>query len=490
MKQTLFDALTQFLEIAWRRRVLLLLPLLAAIPLGFAASRLLPQAYTARALLALQETGNDNPLAQTNTPNERDIKDRAPGLQALIKSDRVLANALRDVLGDRMPSDPRAVALAVRDLDSRLSFEMIGNNFLELQLKSGDRRGLGRQLEAITSRFLETLVSPDQDALSATQLVLERHRETVTTAEKALLLFKTQLGERTLAAMDANGEQLKAREASLQSQTADLAAIDEDIARFKSALGGAAAPENAGRRDAEIRAATAAAEAAETKRGAQALADAQSARARIQQLTQLQALETRGAIARRDLEQAKAALSAQATAGADARSPAGQLRRLQKELDDARAEFETYSARFPTAMSSRTLQVLSAPERIRVIDAPKDPEFPTTPRLKIFIATVLAGLAVAVALASGAELFDQHLRHPAEFEAAAGVPVIARLPRARPAAKSGDADTAPSEALGDGPPDTTTQTAAVARPGSASPPIPDLPATVTRSTFGRRQSAA
>ena len=445
MKQNLFAVLTQLIEIVWRRRRLLLIPALVLLPLSIIGSRLLPQTYISKALLALQESSADNPLGQPQSGDlsERTIRDRAPGLQALVKSDRVLVNALRDVLGDRMPETSRQIAISVHNLDQQLTLEMVGNNFLELQLKGSDPRGLGRQLEAITSRFLESLVSPDQDAISATQLVLERHREAVSTAEKALLLFKDQLGERALAAIMAGDQQIKTQQASLQAIGTAIAATEQDIAALGTALGPAAAAENTGHRDGEILAATAFAEAAEAKRTPAALAEAQAARSRAAQLNQLQVLEQRQAQARLDLEQTTASISAQTRATIDTRSPAGQLRRLQQQVEDARATFETYSQRFPAAMSNRSLQVLNAPERIRVIDAPKDPEFPATSRLKIVVATFLGGLFLALSAVAAAELLDQRLRHPADFEAAAGAPVIARLPPALPDAADVDIASTP-----------------------------------------------
>ena len=440
MKQNLFAVLTQIIEIAWRRRRMLLIPALALLPLSIVVSRMIPQTYISKALLALQESGTDNPLGQPQPGDltERTIRDRAPGLQALVKSDRVLVSALRDVLGDQMPDTPRKIAMAVSGLDKQLTLDMVGNNFLELQLRGSDPHGLGRQLEAITSRFLESLVSPDQDAISATQLVLERHREAVSTAEKALLLFKGQLGERALAAIISSDQQVKSQQSSLQSMASSIAGNEQEIATLNAALGTAAAIENAGHRDAEIRAATVLAEAAESKHTPAALAEAQSARTRVAQLTQLEALEERQAQARLDLEQATSNIAAQTRATSDIRSPAGQLRRLQQQVDDARATFETYSQRFPAAMSNRSLQVLNAPERIRVIDAPKDPEFPATSRLKFVVAIVLGGMALALGSVAVAEMLDQRLRHPADFEAAAGAPVIARLPPALPDPASAD----------------------------------------------------
>jgi uncharacterized protein involved in exopolysaccharide biosynthesis len=431
VKQNLFDIVTQLIETAWRRRVLIALPILVMLPLSIIGSRFLPQTYITKALLVMSETGSDNPLIKAAGTSER-IRDRAPGLQALVKSDRVLMNALQDILGDRMPSDPKRLAQALKDLDGQLSFEMIGTDFLELQLKGSNPIGLGRKLEAITSRFLESLVSPDQAALSATQVLLEKRRDDLAATEKALARFREQLGERALAAIAANETRLKDAQAALQTQSADINAVDAEIAALKATVGTFAAAENAGKRQAEISLAVTTAEGAEKGRTPASQAEALAARGRAALLTQLQALETRVATLRRDLTQATATVADQARLGADSRSPEGQLRRLEREVAESRALFDSYRQRFPSAVVGRSLQVLNAPERIRVIDSPRDPQFPATSRLKFMLAGLMAGLVLAVGLTGCAELLDQRLRSASDFEGIAGVPVIGRLPPALP----------------------------------------------------------
>lgn len=431
MKQNLLEIITKVIEIAWRRRLLLTLPIAITLALSALASLWLPRTYVTKALLAMQESGSDNPLIKSSGSSER-VRDRAPGLQALLKSDRVLINALRDILGSRMPSDPRRVALALRDLDSALSFEMIGSDFLVFQLKSNSPAGLGHKLEAITARFLESLVATDQDSMSATQVLLDKRREDLNLAEKALLRYMDQLGERAVAAIAANDVRLKAQQSALPALTTDLDVIDAQIGTLKATLGAAAAPANAGRRESEIREAIAAAEAADKQRTPTAQSEAPAARDRAALLNQLQTLETRGATLRRDFEQTTTAVADLSKAAADGRSPEGQLRRLQRDVTDARALLDSYTKRFPMALNSRSLQVLNAPERIRVIDAPRDPEFATSSRTRIVIGGLALGLLLSAGLVAGAEMLDQRLRSASDFEAASGAPVIARLPPALP----------------------------------------------------------
>ena len=108
------------------------------------------------------------------------------------------------------------------------------------------------------------------------------------------------------------------------------------------------------------------------------------------------------------------------------------MHRLEREAAEARALYDSYRKRFPQITNAaRSLQVLQAPERIRVIDAARDPQFPASSRLKFVIVGLLASILLAAGLVGCAELLDQRLHHAPDFEAAAGVPVIGRLPAAR-----------------------------------------------------------
>lgn len=429
VKDNIAEAIRYVAEVAWRRRRLLLLPFLLLLPLSIVASYVLPRSFASRALLVMQEQGADNPLIKAQSTNER-IRDRAPGLQALLKSDRVLLNAAREILGERMPTNPREIALLLKSLDQQLTFEMIGTDFLELQLKDGNPVGLGRKLEIITSRFLESMLSPDQDAVSATQLLLEKRREELVTAEKALARFKEQLGERSVATITANQQRISELTGSSDRIARDIAATTTDIEALADTVGLPPDARNAPMIESIMQAAGAELAAAE-RRGPTGVKAAEAARSRLVTLRRIQAQENRRVELERDLAIARNAAVLQSQAPADPRSPEAQLRRLEREVADAKQVFDTYSRRFPAGSTARSsLQVLRAPERIRVIDAPRDPEFPLTSRLKYILAGLVGALMLSLGLALGAEAFEQRVRNAREFEDIVGAPVVARLPSA------------------------------------------------------------
>lgn len=448
MKDLTSDAIKYVLEVAWRRRRLIVVPLVLVMTLTTLLAYVLPRQYSARALLVMQEQGADNPLIKSQTTNER-IRDRAPGLQALLKSDRVLGNAMRDILGDRMPTDPRQIALVLKELDQQLSFEMIGSDFLEFQLKGSNPKGLGKKLEAVTSRFLESILSPDQDAVSATQVLLERRREDLATAEKALERYRAQIDDRTLAAITASRQRATALVATNERLASELAATSGDISSLAAAAGLAVNTLNARSVASAIEAAGAELAAAD-RRGAAAGRATDDIRTRLVNLRRIEAQLARKTEIERTIASNRAVMAADQAAADDPRAPEGQLRRLERDVAEARQLYESYARRFPTTANPQSsIQVLRAPERIRVIDAPKDPEFPLTSRLKYILAGLVGALLLSAGLVAGAEMFEPRVRSTRDFESITGVPVLARLPFGVDGASSedgshDDADPAPS----------------------------------------------
>ena len=71
----------RLLQAAWRRRYLILIPILVMLPLSIVAAKLLPVPYVAKALLLLQEPGVEGAVGTTFAVSER-IEERVPGLES------------------------------------------------------------------------------------------------------------------------------------------------------------------------------------------------------------------------------------------------------------------------------------------------------------------------------------------------------------------------------------------------------------------------
>jgi capsular polysaccharide biosynthesis protein len=297
-------------QAAWRRRALILTPFLVMLPISIAAALLLPKTYEASTLLMLQEGVRPNPLAR-DVPAGIQVQERFPGLEALLRSERVLGQ----VVEEQGYSGADAL-MRLRDLRDALQVRMIGSDFLEIRLKGGEAAGLGAALQAVTSQLLEALTSSEPGE-SARALILASHKAAADEAERRLAKLVAQS----------------------KTDRSDNPARDSDL-----------------------------------------------------MIARITAAET--------------------------------------AVAEAKARYVEVSARGGSdSARPQTVGLLSAPERIRVLDSPKDPLFPTrSPILYVLFGLVASGL-VGVGLAWVAERLDDRIRSAEDLAAAARVPVIAQLPQ-------------------------------------------------------------
>jgi uncharacterized protein involved in exopolysaccharide biosynthesis len=107
-----------------------------------------------------------------------------------------------------------------------------------------------------------------------------------------------------------------------------------------------------------------------------------------------------------------------------------ELATLESRIQATRSQLELTQQRLRSVRLASAQGVLRAPELIRMIDPPRDPEYPTrSPRIYL-LASLAAGALLGIALASISEFLDTSLRTPEDFADVVGAPVIARIGRA------------------------------------------------------------
>lgn len=423
MTSSMTDHLRMVVEGAWRQRVILAVTTLAIFLLGVAYAAIAPRTYVAKSLLLLQESGGDLPSREIAAAVR--AQERIAGLRALLKSDLVLYSAMLDIEGENAPTKPSSISPWIRDLSNSLTLELLGNDFLEFQLKGRTPKGLGKQLEAVTARFLEALLSTNE-AMNATQVLLDRRKDEVDAAERAYSQFKARMRERVPPTYFSERADLAEQTNKLQSLQRELSIAMRELQEIRSA--GDSSPPAV-----KLQLTPGEAEKPGSRSGG-----AQPSRTELKPTqhpsgtsSQIGAAESRVAALNGQIEkQTQVVTSLQRTVATYAPLE-NQLKTLEAELQKAKNDHESFSKRFAVPNSGRAQGLLRAPERIKLIDAPRDPEFPTNSVMKIVMAALLLGVGLGVALAFAAEYLDGTVRYTRELEALTGVPVIARLPSAR-----------------------------------------------------------
>ena len=186
------NGLRRIAEASWRRRYLLLTPVLAMLPLSLAAALVLPRSYETSALLLLQESARNNPFASESVSPEV-IQQKVPGLEALLKSEQVLAPAIRSMQAAGLRKQENDLPAAIQNLRRSLSVELIGTDFLAIRLSGPKSKGLGQELSIVLSNFLEALLSGPSG--NAAQIVLTKQQQQILSLEQEKAAMQQELAK-------------------------------------------------------------------------------------------------------------------------------------------------------------------------------------------------------------------------------------------------------------------------------------------------------
>jgi uncharacterized protein involved in exopolysaccharide biosynthesis len=479
---------------AWRRRFLILVPILLLPPIGFAVGRFAPRTYETQMTILVQEPAKESPYLGDLAVGTR-LEERMPVLTSLVMNER----SLRDVLitlEKISETTPKAEQdRAISKLKGGLWIQLIGTDLVVLRLRGADAATLDHTLGLIGRRFIDKLTGPERSAIAASVAFLEREiaerRVSLQAADQKLAEFKARNQATLPEARSAKMERLTKLRESLDQARVALAGSTAMIAELRK-LPRSATPSGerlASQLDAEIAGLSAEVVRLEAKYTEQHPV----LRAKKQELLALQLRRERAspanpAAATRQDPSATAARSAglpeqpgmgerELLRAARARQVSEQeqvaqlerrIAEVERELandDDVQSELASLNSKIETekdildklvrryemARVTGALGSFEAEDRVKIIDPP---DFPTyvgpSPELFLF-AGVLAGIALGLGLAIAAELGDFTIRRRSDLQRLCGIPMLGRIRRlpARAPQSSRTLDTPSNELMRD-----------------------------------------
>ena len=472
MTLALRDIIQLVLSAAWRRRYLICVPFLVMIPVSLIGAKWVPKTYQSKMIVLLQETGKNNPFLKDYVVG-LEVRDRFAALQALLKSEHVLLDVLRDIHGPEIERDQVKLSAMMRQLANEVSVELVGADLVEFKLKGREPKGLGNTLASISKHFLDRLLSPETSSLGDAEEFLkdqmEKRRKDLVQAEQAYSQFKTENSDKLPAVYATTVQALGAMRQKLEEKTRELSDSDaalKDIrhqlsttnpivGRLEEAMIQATSELTALKsrytdEHSEVQAAEKRLERLQEERriymedvskidqldidrlwnmaSGQSQSSEKPPALLVSQLLRLQEARAKHASLQNDVDQLNASVSEIHRTMALHGPIEQELQRLEKEVTSAREMYETFVKRHDSAATSRALGIFSSPERVKIIDAPQDPKFPVTlPAIVYMLAGLVAGLSLGIGLAVVAEMLDQRLRKAADFCDLLKAPLMARL---------------------------------------------------------------
>jgi capsular polysaccharide biosynthesis protein len=409
---TLPELIKTAIRAMWRRRVIMLMPVLIILPLTVLAALFLPTRYETNALILLQEykglTGN-----VPNYLRSQELRDKINSLEALIKSEYIIQRTLaRDQKEELTKTE-------LEEYRKRITVEQVGNQFVSVALIGDRSDGLGDELSLILTTIFESLLVSDDSALNAPRFVIRKHREALAEIEKRLRETGSTNNPEFLTGIEQQRAAVLAAESELQ-------ATQDNVATLRAKL--AEEAENSGFELDVIRSTPAVLlnKLEGQRKTHQENGDIDAASKMTGFIEAARRIE--GAVRANDTARVKRDSAREALATLE--ETMRERTTLERQAERLRQRAALFEQRLSAAGQPADMQLLSAPAQIQIIDRPKDPRQRLDSRLKILLAGIVIAFAMSGAFALLSEQLDNRLRDAAALKTLAGAPVIVFPPGA------------------------------------------------------------
>ncbi|HCE2177528.1 TPA: chain-length determining protein [Vibrio parahaemolyticus] len=458
---------------AWRRRYMIVIPMLVLPILGFGVSKLVPTTFVAHTSMLIQETAKMNPFLQDIAVSTM-LKDRLSALSTLLKSRHVLYSVAKEqgLIDDDMGAKEQE--FIIKDLASRLSVQQLGKDFIQIQLRSGKAQGMESMLTSVSNRFVEQLLAPERSSIKDSSHFLTIHinkrREELDKAEHAFAEYKNtyshatpEMQTQSLTRLASLKQTLAEKEAELAGVTRSLGSLDQQLSKTNPVIG------KIEEQIIEIRSELTLLRAKyteahslvqgklrELKRLEQertvllsskqpelnsnqlwdiasnatvsSLGEAQPLL--VSQLHQLQIMRSRFESLTEETVSLQKMIQELESNAHRFGSTATEINRLARDVAVKREMYDDLVERYEMAQLTGSLGVFEENKRVKIIDAPFTPTIPSNlPSIVFIILGFIGGAGLGVGLATILELADNSVRSRRALEKHLGVPVITTLPK-------------------------------------------------------------
>lgn len=468
--------LTAMLVGAWRRRYLIVLPMLILPILGLGVSRLLPTTYISHTSMLIQETAKLNPFLEDIAVSTM-LKDRLSALSTLLKSRHVLYSvATEQGLIDQHTTDAQRDYI-IGQLASQLSVHQLGKDFIQIQLKSPHSEGMDTLLTSVSEHFIEQLLAPERSSIKDSSHFLNMHitkrREQLDKAELAYAEYKNayshatpEMQSQSLARLASLKQTLAEKEAELAGVERSLGSLDQQLSKTNPVIG------KIEEQIIEIRSELTLLRARYTEahslvqgklRELQRLEQERSILIKSKQpeLNSAQLWDIASNTKLSQLGEAQPLLVSQlhqlqimrgkfeslteetislkkmvAELEYDANrfgSTTTDINRLARDVSVKRELYEDLVERYEMAQLTGSLGSFEEGKRVKVIDEPFVPSSPSNlPAIAFVLLGFVGGAGLGISLATILELIDNSVRSKQSLVKSLGVPVITVIPQVKP----------------------------------------------------------
>lgn len=456
---------------AWRQRYIIVIPILIFPIIGLIIGVTANKKYQNHTSMLIQETSKMNPFLEDFAVSAM-LKERKDALQTLLHSRHILGFVAREknLVSDK--NSPQEIDRIIQRLSNSLVVSFKGKDLIRIDYTTDNPVGMKDTLEAISQQFIEQLLAPERSSMSDSSRFLSQHLEyrkkELENSESALANYKnnnaTELPElhlSNISRLTKLKQRLSEKESELAGAIKTLGSLDQQLSKTNPVIGVieekivqiqsslalyqsrytdrhskiVGAKRKLKRLEEERRELMSLSKKTKntdklwdiasittiTKDSPQPLL--------ISQLENLQFSRSRVVGLKEEASSLKIMIHMLEEKAHDYGEQERQLLKLDRDLKVKMELYNDLLTRHEMAKVTRSLGRFEQEKRVKIIDKPFTPSYPTNFPVYLFIIFgLIAGIVFGSGIALLIEITDTTLRTRKQLEALLNVPVISRIP--------------------------------------------------------------
>jgi polysaccharide chain length determinant protein (PEP-CTERM system associated) len=473
---------------AWRQRYLILVPIIMMPIVGGIIAMTRGKVFDTHTTILVQETSKLNPFLEDLSVSTN-LKERMAALDTLVHSRHVLFSVAEELNLIDGETDNSEKGRIIRGIAKGLNLSQEGKDLVKISYRSGDSGNMKEILEVVSQHFIEQLLAPERSSIEQSEKFilqqLKSQKEQLLAAEEKLSLFKQQhatdlpafhggnikslrdikyLLAKKEVEWSASKAVLSSMDQQLSSSNPVVAVLENKIVMLTSELAVLKSrytdqhskvvnvqrqvnrlqikrndllEKTAKLSPEEIERLWHLAMSSSSNRASVSSADNVSSPLLVSQLQEIQKSRAR----EQGLEQEIISLNKQMTEMEvqvkSFSSIERELTELERELDTKQSLYNEFLKRYEMAKITGALGKFEEKNRIKIIDEPYTPLWPSNiPSIVFILAGLIGGILFGSGIAVIVEVMDTSVRRIDQLQFYTQAPLLSRIPKIKALSKA------------------------------------------------------